>query len=135
MTIEELNRLRYLAIEVVRVNEQIERLRAYVQRTSPGFDGMPHGTAYHDAFAEYVANVDQYLDLRIELAGKMQEEIISLSAEIMSLPKPQADTLWKYYAEGKGIRRIAREMHYDKRHVYRLLRQGEHNVTTMSLKS
>ena len=48
---------------------------------------------------------------------------------------PQADTLWKYYAEGKGIRRIAREMHYDKRHVYRLLRQGEHNVTTMSLKS
>lgn len=135
MTMAELKRLRSLAIELAKVNEQIERLRLYVQRTSPGLDGMPHGTAYHDAFAEYVANVDAYLDTRIELAGKISEEIISLSEEIMALPRPQSETVWKYYAEGKGIRRIAREMHYDKRHVYRLLRQGEQNVTHMSLKS
>lgn len=135
MTLDELRNLRELAIRLNRINEQIDRLRLYVQRTSPGLDGMPHGTAYHDAFAEYVANVDAYLDLRIELSGKMYEEILSLSEEILALPKPQADTLWRYYAEGKGIRRIAREMHYDKRHVYRLLRQGEHNVTTMSLKT
>ena len=135
MTLDELRNLRELAIRLNRINEEIDRLRSFVLKVTSSFDGMPHSGQQHDAMAEYVANVDQYLDLRIELAGKMQEEIISLSAEIMSLPKPQADTLWKYYAEGKGIRRIAREMHYDKRHVYRLLRQGEHNVTTMSLKS
>jgi DNA-directed RNA polymerase specialized sigma24 family protein len=128
MTAEELKDLRELSKRLNRVNQEIERLRAFVEKTSPNLDGMPHGGQQNDAMADYVAKADQWLDLRIELAGKIMEEIISLSGEITELPKPTADVLWKYYAEGKSIRQIANEIHYSRRQTYNLWNDGKRRL-------
>ena len=128
MTHEELRTLRERAKELNRVNQEIERLRAFVQKTSPNLDGMPHGGQAGDVMADYVAKADKWLDLRIELAGKIMEEIISLSEEITHLPKPTADVLWKYYAEGKSIKQIANEIHYSRRQAYNLWNDGKREL-------
>ena len=128
MTESELKSIRELAIRLNRVNDEIERLRSYVQRTSPSLDGMPHGGQHDDAMADYAAEVERWLDDRIELAGKIMEEIKSLSDEIVELKKPTADIIWMYYAEGKSIRQIANILHYSRRQVYNKWNEGKRKL-------
>lgn len=128
MTEEELRSLREKAIQLNRVNREIDRIRSFVMHTSPNLDGMPHGGQNVDAMASYVAEVEQWLDEKTELAGKIMEEIISLSEEIMKLQKPTADIIWKYYAEGKNIRQIAIETHYSRRQTYNKFNEGRRRL-------
>lgn len=128
MTEDELKSLREKAIQLSRVNREIDRIRSYVLHTSPNLDGMPHGGQNVDAMAAYVANVEDWLNEKTELAGKMMEEIISLSEEIMKLQKPTADIIWKYYAEGKNIRQIAIETHYSRRQTYNKFNEGKRRL-------
>ena len=129
MTLDELRNLRELAIRLNRINEEIDRLRSFVMKVTSSFDGMPHSGQQHDAMAEYVAEAEEWIDRRIETAGKMMEEVMSLSDEISELTRPQATVIFGYYAEGKSIRRMARELHYSERNIYKLLKRGERRLT------
>ena len=57
------------------------------------------------------------------------EEVMSLSEEITELTRPQATVIFGYYAEGKSIRRMARDLHYSERNIYKLLKRGERRLT------
>lgn len=129
MTLDELRNLRELAIRLNRINEEIDRLRSFVMKVTSSFDGMPHSGQQHDAMAEYVAEAEDWIDRRIETAGKMMEEVMSLSDEISELTRPQATVIFGYYAEGKSIRRMARDLHYSERNIYKLLKRGERRLT------
>ncbi len=129
MTLDELHNLRELAIRLNRINEEIDRLRSFVTKVTSSFDGMPHSGQQHDAMAEYVAEAEVWIDRRIETAGKIMEEVMSLSDEISELTRPQATVIFGYYAEGKSIRRMARDMHYSERNIYKLLKRGERRLT------
>lgn len=129
MTLDELRNLRELAIRLNRINEEIDRLRSFVMKVTVNFDGMPHSGQQHDAMAEYVAEAEEWIDRRIETAGKMMEEVMSLSDEISELTRPQATVIFGYYAEGKSIRRMARDLHYSERNIYKLLKRGERRLT------
>ncbi len=129
MTLDELRSLRELAIRLNRINEEIDRLRSFVMKVTSSFDGMPHSGQQHDAMAEYVAEAEVWIDRRIETAGKMMEEVMSLSDEISELTRPQATVIFGYYAEGKSIRRMARDLHYSERNIYKLLKRGERRLT------
>ena len=129
MTLDELRNLRELAIRLNRINEEIDRLRSFVMKVTSSFDGMPHSGQQHDAMAEYVAEAEGWIDRRIETAGKMMEEVMSLSDEISELTRPQATVIFGYYAEGKSIRRMARDLHYSERNIYKLLKRGERRLT------
>lgn len=129
MTLDELRSLRELAIRLNRINEEIDRLRSFVTKVTSSFDGMPHSGQQHDAMAEYVAEAEVWIDRRIETAGKIMEEVMSLSDEISELTRPQATVIFGYYAEGKSIRRMARDLHYSERNIYKLLKRGERRLT------
>ena len=129
MTLDELRNLRELAIRLNRINEEIDRLRSFVMKVTSSFDGMPHSGQQRDAMAEYVAEAEDWIDRRIETAGKMMEEVMSLSDEISELTRPQATVIFGYYVEGKSIRRMARDLHYSERNIYKLLKRGERRLT------
>jgi len=122
MTEDELKSLRRLIQDRELIDEQIEGLRASVQRTSPNLDGMPHGGQQRDIMAEYVARLEELQDRYLEMSGKITEEILSLSDEICRVcTQKQAKVVLYRYKDCKEWGTIADEMGYaDERSVRRL---------------
>lgn len=111
MTPEELRNIRVLIGRIEILDEQIEQLRASVQRTSPKLDGMPRGGADRDIMAEYVAKLEDLQDAYIEASGKCMEELISLSDEINArCTIKQAKVIMLRYKEGLTWEEVAEQM-------------------------
>ena len=116
----DLQNLRELKRRQKTVEERILHLRSSVLRTSPNLDGLPHGGAYKDAMAEYVAKLDQLQWDMIKIETRLNEEIIRIEDEIRKLPPQQCAVVWMRYAEEKSWGKIANELHYDRTWVFRL---------------
>ena len=126
MTPEELRNIRVLIGRIEILDEQIERLRASVQRTSPKLDGMPRGGTGADVMAEYVAKLEDLQDAYIEASGKCLEELLSISDEINAkCTKKQAKVIMLRYKDGYTWEEVAEQMGaYDVRSVIRLHKRG-----------
>ena len=129
MTMDELHLMREQAKRLNRVNREIERLRSFVQRTSPNLDGMPHSGQQMDAMANYMAKVDQWLDERNKISEEIMDEILILSEGITGLKETTANIMWGFSVEGKPIRVIAKEQGYTDRQCYNHLSAGRRIVT------
>ena len=57
MTLEDLNRLRFLREEIRRLDEKAEVLRARAERLTPILTGMPSGSHDHDQMAGIIAEL------------------------------------------------------------------------------
>lgn len=114
----DLQNLRELKRRQKTVEERILHLRSSVLRTSPNLDGLPHGGAYKDAMAEYVAKLDQLQWDMIKIETRLNEEIIRVEDAIRRLPTQQCAVIWMRYVENKSWNRIKNELHYERTWVF-----------------
>lgn len=114
--------------ELIRIQktiaERMETIRSSVMLSSPSLDGMPHGGAYHDRMAEYVAKLDAIQWEYAKLETQLQTEIMRIESEVRTLKPNQCAVIWMRYIDGMGWKRIARELHYERTRVFELHKEG-----------
>lgn len=122
MTMDDLKGLRELHRERQRIIDRMDQLRASVQRTSPNLDGMPHGGQQRDVMAEYAANFEDAIRTLGTIEQRLTERIDMVEQGIReaNLPPKWSAIIWSRYADGMTFGQIAREMHYNRQHVYKL---------------
>lgn len=126
MTMDDLKGLRELHRERQRIIDRMEQLRASVQRTSPNLDGMPRGGQQKDIMAEYAANYEQAIRTLGTIEQRLTERIDTVEQEIRNanLPPRETAVIWSRFVEGETIGQVAREMHYNRQHVYKIYKRA-----------
>lgn len=118
---ERLRNFKKLGMEIDRKLEEVERLRAWVTRTTPVFSAAPKSHGEGGGFAEKAERlievnaqinreIDRYIDERKTIAAAIEGLQDLTQRTIMGM----------YYLNGQTWEEIAEKIGYDVRHVYRL---------------
>ena len=114
MTLEDLNRLRFLRDEIRRLDENAEVLRARAERLTPILTDMPSGSHDHDQMAGIIAEL---VDNERRAAQACEDTERWLDA----LPDQQRRVMRLYYVDGiRTWKEVAELLPYSERHCRRI---------------
>lgn len=100
MTLEDLNRLRFLREEIRRLDEKAEVLRARAERLTPILTGMPSGSHDHDQMAGIIAELVDNERRAAEKALALTQACEDAERWLDGLPDQQRRVMRLYYVDG-----------------------------------
>lgn len=121
MTIDDLNRLRFLRSEIRRLDEKAALLRARAERLTPLRSGMPSGSPEQDQMAGVIAEL-------VDNERRAAEKVLELTracedAErwLDGLPEQQRRVMRLYYVDGvRTWKEVAEQTPYSYNHVLQI---------------
>lgn len=121
MTLEDLNRLRFLRGEIRRLDEKAALLRARAERLTPLRSGMPSGSPEQDQMAGVIAEL-------VDNERRAAEKVLELTracedAErwLDGLPEQQRRVMRLYYVDGvRTWKEVAEQTPYCYNHVLQI---------------
>ena len=121
MTLEDLNRLRFLRGEIRRLDEKAALLRARAERLTPLRSGMPSGSPEQDQMAGVIAEL-------VDNERRAAEKVLELTracedAErwLDGLPEQQRRVMRLYYVDGvRTWKEVAERLPYSYSHTKRI---------------
>ncbi len=121
MTMEQLDHLRTMRIEICRYDELVERLRSRAERLTSILTGMPTGTRDYDELAEIIAQIvdnEQYAAQKVIEFMKARKEVEDWLGK---LPEQQGMAMRLYYTDGvETWQKVAERLSYSYRHMRRI---------------
>lgn len=104
---------------------QAEALKASLELRAIRYDGDKVQTMAADQMAEVFAKIDELNNEVNDLIKEKQKAILETSAFIDQLEDAtERMVLTAFYVSGQSARRIAREMQYSRRGVYKIMERG-----------
>ena len=100
MTLEDLNRLRFLRDEIRQLDEKAMELRARAERLTPILTGMPSGTHEHDQMAGIIAELVDNERRAAEKALALTQACEDAERWLDALPDQQRRVMRLYYVDG-----------------------------------
>lgn len=121
MTLEDLNRLRFLRDEIRRLDEKAEVLRARAERLTPILTGMPVGTHDHDQMAGIIAELVDNERRAAEKALALTRACEDAERWLDALPEQQRRVMRLYYVDGiRTWKEVAEKTPYHYIHCLRV---------------
>lgn len=134
MTKAELQSYRYIALEIERLEEEIERTRAKVE--SPAVQHLSHapgGGRVPDRIADLVAEIEGLIENLEQQYKTMSARRERIDRAISVLHEREQRLIRLRYIDGKGWEQIAVDMNYSWRQVHNIhseaLKKIAHNCT------
>ena len=121
MTLEDLNRLRFLREEIRRLDEKAEVLRARAERLTPILTGMPSGSHDHDQMAGIIAELVDNERRTAEKALALTQACEDAERWLDALPEQQRRVMRLYYVDGiRTWKEVAEKTPYHYIHCLRV---------------
>lgn len=121
MTLEDLNRLRFLREEIRRLDEKAEVLRARAERLTPILTGMPSGSHDHDQMAGIIAELVDNERRAAEKALALTQACEDAERWLDALPEQQRRVMRLYYVDGiRTWKEVAERLPYSYSHTKRI---------------
>ena len=121
MTLEDLNRLRFLREEIRRLDEKAEVLHARAERLTPILTGMPSGTHEHDQMAGIIAELVDNERRAAEKALALTRACEDAERWLDGLPEQQRRVMRLYYVDGvRTWKEVAEKTPYCYNHVLQI---------------
>lgn len=121
MTLEDLNRLRFLREEIRRLDEKAEVLRARAERLTPILTDMPSGSHDHDQMAGIIAELVDNERRAAEKALALTQACEDTERWLDALPDQQRRVMRLYYVDGiRTWKEVAELLPYSERHCRRI---------------
>lgn len=121
MTLEDLNRLRFLREEIRRLDEKAEVLRARAERLTPILTGMPSGSHDHDQMAGIIAELVDNERRTAEKALALTQACEDAKRWLDALPEQQRRVMRLYYVDGiRTWKEVAERLPYSYSHTKRI---------------
>ncbi len=121
MTLEDLNRLRFLREEIRRLDEKAEVLRARAERLTPILTGMPSGSHDHDQMAGIIAELVDNERRTAEKALALTQACEDAERWLDALPEQQRRVMRLYYVDGiRTWKEVAERLPYSYSHTKRI---------------
>lgn len=121
MTIDDLNRLRFLREEIRRLDEKAEVLHARAERLTPILTGMPSGSHDHDQMAGIIAELVDNERRAAEKALALTQACEDAERWLDALPEQQRRVMRLYYVDGvRTWKEVAEQTPYHYIHCLRV---------------
>ncbi len=121
MTLEDLNRLRFLREEIRRLDEKADVLRARAERLTPILTGMPSGSHDHDQMAGIIAELVDNERRAAEKALALTQACEDTERWLDGLPEQQRRVMRLYYVDGvRTWKEVAERTPYCYSHAKRI---------------
>lgn len=121
MTLEDLNRLRFLREEIRRLDEKAEVLHARAERLTPILTGMPSGSHDHDQMAGIIAELVDNERRAAEKALALTQACEDAERWLDALPEQQRRVMRLYYVDGiRTWKEVAEKTPYHYIHCLRV---------------
>ena len=121
MTLEDLNRLRFLRDEIRQLDEKAMELRARAERLTPILTGMPSGTHEHDQMAGIIAELVDNERRAAEKALTLTQACEDAERWLDALPDQQRRVMRLYYVDGiRTWKEVAEKTPYHYIHCLRV---------------
>lgn len=121
MTLEDLNRLRFLRDEIRRLDENAEVLRARAERLTPILTDMPSGSHDHDQMAGIIAELVDNERRTAEKALALTQACEDAERWLDALPEQQRRVMRLYYVDGiRTWKEVAERLPYSYSHTKRI---------------
>ena len=121
MTLEDLNRLRFLRDEIRQLDEKAMELRARAERLTPILTGMPSGTHEHDQMAGIIAELVDNERRAAEKALALTQACEDAERRLDALPDQQRRVMRLYYVDGiRTWKEVAEKTPYHYIHCLRV---------------
>ena len=121
MTLEDLNRLRFLRDEIRQLDEKAMELRARAERLTPILTGMPSGTHEHDQMAGIIAELVDNERRTAEKALALTQACEDAERWLDALPEQQRRVMRLYYVDGiRTWKEVAERLPYSYSHTKRI---------------
>lgn len=121
MTLEDLNRLRFLRDEIRRLDENAEVLRARAERLTPILTDMPSGSHDHDQMAGIIAELVDNERRAAEKALALTQACEDTERWLDALPDQQRRVMRLYYVDGiRTWKEVAEKTPYHYIHCLRV---------------
>lgn len=121
MTLEDLNRLRFLREEIRRLDEKADVLRARAERLTPILTGMPSGSHDHDQMAGIIAELVDNERRTAEKALALTQACEDAERWLDALPEQQRRVMRLYYVDGiRTWKEVAERLPYSYSHTKRI---------------
>ena len=121
MTLEDLNRLRFLRDEIRQLDEKAMELRARAERLTPILTGMPSGTHEHDQMAGIIAELVDNERRAAEKALALTQACEDAERWLDALPDQQRRVMRLYYVDGiRTWKEVAEKTPYHYIHCLRV---------------
>lgn len=121
MTLEDLNRLRFLREEIRRLDEKADVLRARAERLTPILTGMPSGSHDHDQMAGIIAELVDNERRTAEKALALTQACEDAERWLDALPEQQRRVMRLYYVDGiRTWKEVAEKTPYHYIHCLRV---------------
>lgn len=121
MTLEDLNRLRFLRDEIRQLDEKAMELRARAERLTPILTGMPSGTHEHDQMAGIIAELVDNERRTAEKALALTQACEDAERWLDALPEQQRRVMLLYYVDGiRTWKEVAERLPYSYSHTKRI---------------
>lgn len=122
-------RMRSLMDRLPTARRKVEIELSRATKCTQQLSGMPSGTAHGDSFGDNVIRYDEAKEALQKLLGELQELRREAEPCINTLDDPFQRTVMKLrYLDGYNVQKIAIELHYSDRHIFRLLKQAEKKI-------
>lgn len=121
MTIDDLNRLRFLRDEIRQLDEKAMELRARAERLTSILTGMPSGSHDHDRMAGIVAELADNACCAAAKALELTKACEDAERWIDALPEQQRRVMRLYYVDGvRTWKEVAEQTPYSYNHVLQI---------------
>lgn len=121
MTIDDLNRLRFLRGEIRRLDEKAALLRARAERLTPLRSGMPSGSPEQDQMAGVIAELVDNERRAAEKALALTQACEDAERWLDALPEQQRRVMRLYYVDGiRTWKEVAEKTPYSYNHVLQI---------------
>jgi len=121
LTLEDLNRLRFLREEIRRLDEKADVLRARAERLTPILTGMPSGSHDHDQMAGIIAELVDNERRTAEKALALTQACEDAERWLDALPEQQRRVMRLYYVDGiRTWKEVAEKTPYHYIHCLRV---------------
>ena len=121
MTLEDLNRLRFLRDEIRQLDEKAMELRARAERLTPILTGMPSGSHDHDQMAGIIAELVDNERRTAEKALALTQACEDAERWLDALPEQQRRVMRLYYVDGiRTWKEVAERLPYSYSHTKRI---------------
>ncbi len=121
MTLEDLNRLRFLRDEIRQLDEKAMELRARAERLTSILTGMPSGSHDHDQMAGIIAELVDNERRAAEKALALTQACEDAERWLDALPEQQRRVMRLYYMDGvRTWKEVAERLPYSYSHTKRI---------------
>lgn len=122
-------RMRSLMDRLPTARRRVEIEFSRATKCTQQLSGLPSGSTHGDTLENSVIRYDEAKDALQKLLNELQAMRQEAEPCIDTLSDPFQRTVMKLrYLDGYNVQKIAIELHYSDRHIFRLLRQAEAEI-------